>query len=103
LTIQVLPNAGLNWDLGDDNSLDEIAVRAPSAPFVKAILAKTGPLATASVAKSGAAPILDSKEVPLDGIELFFNNGKIRKTLPSTILRTIAGVHKVLREGAVDL
>jgi len=103
LTIQVLPNAGLNWDLGDDNSLDEIAVRAPSATFVKAILAKTGPLATASVAKSGAAPILDSKEVPLDGIELFFNNGKIRKTLPSTILRTIAGVHKVLREGAIDL
>ena len=102
ITFQVLPSALLTWDLGDNNELDEVALRAPNAPFVKAILAKTGPLATASVAKSGQTAITASAEVPTDGIEVFFNNGKLRKGLPTTVVRTVAGVHKVLREGAVD-
>lgn len=102
ITFQVLPSALLTWDLGDNNELDEVALRAPSAPFVKAIMAKTGPLATASVAKSGQSAITASAEVPTDGIEVFFNNGKLRKGLPTTVVRTVAGVHKVLREGAVD-
>ena len=102
VTFQVLPSALLNWDLGDNNELDEVAIRVPTAPFVKAILAKTGPLATASVAKSGESVITASSEVPTEGIEALFSNGKLRKGLPSTIVRTIAGAHKVLREGAVD-
>ncbi len=102
ITFQVLPSALLTWDLGDNNELDEVALRAPSAPFAKAILAKTGPLATASVAQSGQSAITASSEVPTNGIEVFFNNGKLRKGLPSTVVRTVAGVHKVLREGAVD-
>ena len=102
ITFQVLPSALLTWDLGDNNELDEVALRAPNAPFVKAILAKTGPLATASVAKSGQTAITANAEVPTDGIEVFFNNGKLRKGLPTTVVRTVAGVHKVLREGAVD-
>jgi tRNA threonylcarbamoyl adenosine modification protein (Sua5/YciO/YrdC/YwlC family) len=102
VTFQVLPSALLNWDLGDNNEVDEVAIRVPSAPFIKAILAKTGPLATASVAKVGQLPVTASSEVPTDGIELFFNNGKLRKGLPTTVVRTVAGVHKVLREGAVD-
>ena len=95
-------SALLNWDLGDNNEVDEVAIRVPSATFVKAILAKTGPLATSSVAKVGQSPVTSSSEVPEDGIELFFSNGKLRKGLPTTVVRTVAGVHKVLREGAVD-
>jgi L-threonylcarbamoyladenylate synthase len=102
VTFQVLPSALLNWDLGDNNELDEVAIRVPSAPFIKAILAKTGPLATASVSKIGQPPISASSEVPRGGIELFFNGGKLRKGLPTTVVRTIAGAHKVLRAGAVD-
>ena len=102
MTLQVLPSALLTWDLGDNNELDEVAIRVPSAPFIKAILAKSGPLATASVAKSGESAITASSEVPTDGIELFFNNGKLRKGLPTTIVRTVAGVHKVIRDGAVE-
>ena len=102
VTFQVLPSALLSWDLGDNNELDEVAIRVPSAVFVKAILAKTGPLATASVATIGQSPVTGGSEVPTEGIEVFFNNGKLRKGLPSTIVRTIAGAHKVLREGAVD-
>ena len=102
VTFQVLPSALLNWDLGDNNELDEVAIRVPSAPFIKAILAKTGPLATASVAKSGQSVITASSEVPTEGIEALFSNGKLRKGLPTTVVRTIAGAHKVLREGAVD-
>ena len=62
VTFQVLPSALLNWDLGDNNELDEVAIRVPTAPFVKAILAKTGPLATASVAKSGQSVITTSSD-----------------------------------------
>jgi tRNA threonylcarbamoyl adenosine modification protein (Sua5/YciO/YrdC/YwlC family) len=102
VTFQVLPSALLNWDLGDNNEVDEVAIRVPSATFVKAILAKTGPLATASVAKVGEAPITAAADVPTDGIELFFSNGKLRKGLPTTVVRTVAGGHTVLREGAVD-
>jgi tRNA threonylcarbamoyl adenosine modification protein (Sua5/YciO/YrdC/YwlC family) len=102
VTFQVLPSALLNWDLGDNNEVDEVAIRVPSATFVKAILAKTGPLATASVAKVGEPPITAATEVPTDGIELFFSNGKLRKGLPTTVVRTVAGGHTVLREGAVD-
>ena len=102
VTFQVLPSALLSWDLGDNNELDEVAIRVPSATFVKAILAKTGPLATASVATSGQSPITAGSDVPTEGVEVFFNNGKLRKGLPSTVVRTIAGAHKVLREGAVD-
>ncbi len=102
VTFQVLPSALLNWDLGDNNEVDELALRVPSAPFVKAILAKTGPLATASVARVGEAPITASTDVPTDGIEIFFSNGKLRKGLPTTVVRTVAGAHTVLREGAVD-
>lgn len=103
VTIQVLPSALLNWDLGDNNELDEVAIRVPSAAFVKAILAKTGPLAMASVAKPGASTITAPADVPTSGIEIFFNGGKLRKGLPTTIVRTVAGVHKVIREGAVEL
>ena len=102
VTFQVLPSALLNWDLGDNNELDEVAIRVPTAPFVKAMLAKTGPLATASVAKIGQSVITASSEVPTEGIEALYSNGKLRKGLPTTVVRTIAGAHKVLREGAVD-
>ena len=102
VTFQVLPSALLNWDLGDNNELDEVAIRVPTSPFIKAILAKTGPLAITSVAKSGQSVITASSEVPTEGIEALYSNGKLRKGLPTTVVRTIAGAHKVLREGAVD-
>lgn len=102
VTFQVLPSQLVNWDLGDNNELDEVAIRVPSATFVKAILAKTGPLATASASMSGQPVITSSADVVKVGIEVLFSNGKLRKGLPSTVVRTVAGVHKVLREGAVD-
>lgn len=102
VTFQVKPSALLTWDLGDNNELDVIAIRVPSAKFVKAILTKTGPLATASVAKAGQSPVSASSDVPLNGIEIFFNNGKLRKGEPSTIVQSQSGIHTVLRRGAVD-
>ena len=102
VTFQVKPSALLNWDLGDNNEVDELAIRVPSASFVKAVLTKTGPLATASVAKSGKPPITASTEVPTDGIELFFNNGKLRKGEASTIVKAESGIHTLIRRGAVD-
>ena len=102
VTFIVKPSALLNWDLGDNNEIDEVAVRVPSATFVKAILAKTGPLATVSVAKLGEPAVTSSNEVPTDGIEVFFNNGKLRKGEPSTVVQSQSGIHTVIRRGAVD-
>jgi tRNA threonylcarbamoyl adenosine modification protein (Sua5/YciO/YrdC/YwlC family) len=102
VTFIVKPSALLNWDLGDNNEIDEVAVRVPSATFVKAILAKTGPLATVSVAKLGEPAVTSSNEVPTYGIEVFFNNGKLRKGEPSTVVQSQSGIHTVIRRGAVD-
>lgn len=102
VTFIVKPSALLNWDLGDNNEIDEVAVRVPSATFVKAILAKTGPLATVSVAKLGQPAVTASNEVPTYGIEVFFNNGKLRKGEPSTVVQSQSGIHSVIRRGAVD-
>ena len=102
VTFIVKPSALLNWDLGDNNEIDEVAVRVPSATFVKAILAKTGPLAMVSVAKLGEPAVTSSNEVPTYGIAVFFNNGKLRKGEPSTVVQSQSGIHTVIRRGAVD-
>lgn len=58
LSLNLRPQHGLNWDLGDDKELDIVSLRVPSADFVLALLAKSGPLACASVAWAGQPPVL---------------------------------------------
>lgn len=103
MTMQLQPQIGLTWDLGDNNALDELAIRAPKAPFVKAILEKSGPLATASCAKHGQDSIQDPARVPHDEVEIFFSNGKLRKGKPSTIVNALGGRHSILRQGALTV
>lgn len=63
LSLNLRPQRGLDWDLGDDKELDVVSVRVPSAEFVLALLAKSGPFACASAATAGQPPLLRISEL----------------------------------------
>ena len=42
LSLNLKPQLGLSWDLGDANQLDRISIRVPKSKFAKALLAKSG-------------------------------------------------------------
>ena len=88
LSLNLRPYEGLSWDLGDANQLDRVSVRVPRATFAKALTAHTGPLAIASAARKGLPNPLTLDEVLVMETDLAskFNNGKIRKSAPSTIV-----------------
>jgi len=103
LSINLKPQLGLSWDLGDANSLDQISVRVPSAQFILEILKKTGPLAIASAAAAGAAPYTDCEELDFSDVEVaaVFTAGVLPKGAPSTVI-DFTGSHGLLvREGAI--
>ena len=104
-TLVVRPHRQLEWDLGDENKLDEIAIRSPKAKFFKAVVEKSGPLAFVSVAASGMPPVLNPKLIPNLGEEptFIFSNGILRKGPKSTIVRAIGGTVDVMRKGAVTI
>ena len=103
LSINLKPQLGLSWDLGDANSLDQISVRVPSAQFILEILKKTGPLAIASAAAVGASPIQDGADLDFSDVEVaaVFTAGVLPKGAPSTVI-DFTGSHGLLvREGAI--
>ena len=57
LTMQLMQQPALSWDLGDEGSLAEFALRIPSRQFLLKLLEQSGPLAVASVAPAGAGVI----------------------------------------------
>ena len=88
LSINLKPQLGLSWDLGDANSLDQISVRVPSSEFVLEVLKKTGPLAIASAAAVGASPIQDGADLDFSDVEVaaVFTAGVLPKGAPSTVI-----------------
>ena len=105
VSLNLRPQLGLSWDLGDNNQLDRVSVRIPRAKFAKALVSQTGPLAIASAARRGmAAPQALSDVMVLDSdVALKFNNGKLRKGLASTVIEADETGVRVLRVGAVSL
>ena len=81
VSLNLRPQLGLSWDLGDNNQLDRVSVRLPKAKFAKALVSQTGPLAIASAArKSMPAPQSLSDVLVLDSdVALKFDNGKFSK------------------------
>jgi tRNA threonylcarbamoyl adenosine modification protein (Sua5/YciO/YrdC/YwlC family) len=103
LSINLKPQLGLSWDLGDANSLDQISVRVPSAQFILKVLKKTGPLAIASAAAVGALPIRDGAALDFSDVEVaaVFTAGVLPEGAPSTVI-DFTGSHGLLvREGAI--
>ena len=105
VSLNLRPQMGLSWDLGDNNQLDRVSVRLPKAKFAKALVSQTGPLAIASAArKAMAAPQSLSDVLVLDSdVALKFDNGKLRKGPISTVIEADETGVRVLRVGAVTL
>ena len=105
VSLNLRPQLGLSWDLGDNNQLDRVSVRLPKAKFAKALVSQTGPLAIASAArKSMPAPQSLSDVLVLDSdVALKFDNGKLRKGPISTVIEADETGVRVLRIGAVSL
>ncbi|MDE3226936.1 MAG: Sua5/YciO/YrdC/YwlC family protein [Acidobacteriota bacterium] len=105
VSLNLRPQMGLSWDLGDNNQLDRVSVRLPKAKFAKALVSQTGPLAIASAARKGmAAPQSLSDVLVLDSdVALKFDNGKLRKGPISTVIEADETGVRVLRVGAVTL
>ena len=105
VSLNLRPQFGLSWDLGDNNQLDRVSVRIPKAKFAKALVSQTGPLAIASAARRGmAAPQSLSDVLVLDSdVALKFDNGKLRKGPMTSIIEADETGVRVLRVGAVSL
>ena len=103
LSINLKPQLGLSWDLGDTNSLDQISVRVPSSEFVLEILKKTGPLAIASAAAAGSPPYTDCEELNFSDVEVaaVFTAGDLPQGSPSTVIDFTGSKAQLLREGAI--
>jgi len=99
------PQTGLSWDLGDANQLDRISIRVPKNKFAKALLTQTGPLAVGSAVRVGRpVPKSLSDIFVLDSDLAFqFNNGNLRKGPVTTVVEADETGVRVLRIGAVSL
>jgi tRNA threonylcarbamoyl adenosine modification protein (Sua5/YciO/YrdC/YwlC family) len=109
LTMQLAPQSALNWDLGDNRTLGEFALRIPSREFILALLKRSGPLAAASAAPAGSAPSRELNSVPAlqSEIGVFIDEGVLPEGPISTVLRrSIIGTEggiELFREGAITL
>ena len=105
VSLNLRPQIGLSWDLGDNNQLDRVSVRVPKAKFAKALVSQTGPLAVASASRKGMpSPKSMSDVLVLDAdAALKFDNGTLRKGPISTVVEADETGVRVLRIGAVSL
>jgi L-threonylcarbamoyladenylate synthase len=105
VSLNLRPQMGLSWDLGDNNQLDRVSVRVPKAKFAKALVTQTGPLAIMSASRKGMAPAQSIDEIfVLDSdVALKFDNGKLRKGPISTVIEADETGVRVLRVGAISL
>ena len=104
LSLNLKPNRGLNWDLGDDNALDLVSIRVPKSRFLRALLKESGPLVGASASAAGQAPMLgiDRTDIKSWDVATVFDNGALKSGQPTTVIEQRAdGIH-ILREGAIS-
>jgi len=100
LTLKLLQNQSLNWDLGDGGTLREFAVRVPNQLQTLEIIEETGPLAIASAAKSGNKPV--TKISNSNGLAAF-DIGEIQPGPLSTVVGLKGENLVVIRVGALTL
>ena len=105
LSLALKPHTWLGWDLGDAGALDQITVRGPSKGFVHSLLAKTGPLAMASAAKTGKPPVRDPELLNLTDNQVadIFTEGVLEPTELSTLVESDLSGSKIVRVGAISV
>lgn len=102
LSMNLRPQLGLGWDLGDNRELDQVSIRIPESEFIRAIVRETGPLAVASAVYTGRAPIQSTFMInALDSdIAVTFDAGDLPEGPRSTIIEADESGIRLLREGA---
>lgn len=105
LSMNLRPQSGLSWDLGDGQQLDRISIRIPKNKFAKALLQASGPLAVASAVRVGGPTpkTLSDVEVLDSDLAFRFNNGALRKGPSTTIIEADETGVRILRVGAISL
>jgi len=104
LSLNLRPNIGLNWDLGDDKELDLFSVRVPKATFVRAILKQSGPLAVASAAPAGSGPLLKINRADIKewDVAAVFDKGPLKAGPQSTVVEVSGSDLRLVRPGAIN-
>jgi tRNA threonylcarbamoyl adenosine modification protein (Sua5/YciO/YrdC/YwlC family) len=104
LSLNLRPNIGLNWDLGDDKELDLFSVRVPKATFVRAILKQSGPLAVASAAPAGSGPLLkiNRADIKVWDVAAVFDKGPLKAGPQSTVVEVSGSDLRLVRPGAIS-
>ena len=105
LSLNLKPQAGLNWDLGDGNTLDQVSVRIPNSEFILQVLKQSGPVAIASAALVGKAAISDSADISfLDSeVAAIFTAGALPTGGVSTVIDLTGFRSRIVRQGAISL
>lgn len=105
LTVKIAPAQGLVWNLGDDRTLDQIAIRVPRSEFLRSVALATGPLAVASAATTGAKPRRTSGLFPVRESEYayLFDAGELPSGEVSTVISAEGDGITLTRAGAITL
>lgn len=105
LTVNIAPAQGLVWDLGDARSLEQIAIRVPSADFLRKVAIEAGPLAIASANRAGMPPKRRGPSFPaLDAdYAFFFDAGELPEGPASTVISVKSDGVTLTRAGAISL
>ena len=104
LSINLKPQRGLNWDLGDGQQLDSFSVRVPSADFILQLAKAHGPLAVASAAPAGNSPITDPNDLTFTELEVaaIFSVGPITQGPATTVVAGDSEPAHIVRVGAIS-
>ena len=104
LSLNLRPQRGLTWDLGDNNDLDRFSVRVPESHFLSSLLRESGPLASASASRAGEKAVLSADELPDfgQGVALIFDGGSLEGDKPTTVVQGDSSGVTIIREGAIS-
>ncbi|WP_430868598.1 L-threonylcarbamoyladenylate synthase [Demequina aurantiaca] len=105
LTVIVLAQPSLAWDLGDTHGT--VALRVPDHPAARALLSRTGPLAVTSANRTGhpaATTAADAQEQLGAAVAVYLDGGPSPLGEASTIVDATnpAGL-RIVRDGGVSL
>jgi tRNA threonylcarbamoyl adenosine modification protein (Sua5/YciO/YrdC/YwlC family) len=102
LSINVKPQVGLAWDLGDSGRLDQISLRMPQEGFVLELLQKSGPLAIAGITNNTLPTLLDVERFENPGVDVIFDGGHLLAGPRSTVINVSDNGMELIREGAIS-
>jgi len=102
LSLNVKPQVGLAWDLGDAQRLDQISLRMPQEGFVLDLMQKSGPLAIASITNNGLPTLLDVERYENPGVDVIFDGGQLLAGPRTTVVNVSDDGMELAREGAIS-